>query len=36
VQKALDAMGIEYSLENTKDGVVFWMDLPEKPLREDF
>jgi two-component system sensor histidine kinase VanS len=29
VQKALEAMDIEYSLENTKDGVLFWMDLPE-------
>jgi two-component system sensor histidine kinase VanS len=29
VQKALEAMDIEYSLENAKDGVLFWMDLPE-------
>jgi two-component system sensor histidine kinase VanS len=29
VQKALEAMEIAYSLENVKDGVLFWMDLPE-------
>ena len=29
VQKALEAMNIEYSLENSPDGVLFWMDLPE-------
>ena len=29
VQKALEAMEIDYSLENAKDGVMFWMDLPE-------
>jgi len=29
VQKTLEAMNIEYSLENIKDGVLFWMDLPE-------
>ena len=28
VQKALEAMGISYALENTTEGVLFWMDLP--------
>lgn len=28
VKKALDLMKISFSLENTKDGVLFWMDLP--------
>jgi len=27
VQKALEAMEIDFSLENAKDGVMFWMDL---------
>jgi two-component system sensor histidine kinase VanS len=29
VQKALEAMEIDYSLENTNEGVLFWMELPE-------
>ena len=29
VQKALETMNIDYSLENSPDGVLFWMDLPE-------
>lgn len=29
VQKALETMGAEFSLENTPEGVLFWMDLPE-------
>jgi len=28
VKKTLDCMGIGYSLENTSDGVCFWLDLP--------
>jgi len=28
VKKTLDCMGIEFSLENTADGVCFWMELP--------
>jgi two-component system sensor histidine kinase VanS len=28
VKKTLDCMGIEFSLENTNDGVCFWIDLP--------
>lgn len=28
VKKALDLMKISFSLENTKEGVLFWMDLP--------
>jgi two-component system sensor histidine kinase VanS len=28
VQKTLEAMNIDFSLENTPDGVLFWMDLP--------
>jgi len=28
VKKTLDIMGIEFSLENTEDGVLFWMDMP--------
>ena len=29
VQKALETMRIDYSLENSPDGVLFWLDLPE-------
>ena len=29
VQKTLDAMGIDFSLENNPAGVLFWIDLPE-------
>ena len=29
VQKTLDTMGVEFALENTSEGVLFWMDLPE-------
>jgi two-component system sensor histidine kinase VanS len=29
VQKALEAIKIDFSLENSKDGVLFWIDLPE-------
>ena len=29
VQKALEAMKIDYSLGNSPDGVLFWIDLPE-------
>jgi two-component system sensor histidine kinase VanS len=29
VKKTLEAMGAEFSLENTGEGVLFWMDLPE-------
>ena len=29
VQKALEAMKIDYSLENSPDGVLFWFDLPK-------
>ena len=29
VQKTLDAMGVDFSMENTEDGVLFWLDLPE-------
>ena len=29
VQKTLEAMGIDFALTNTSDGVLFWMDLPE-------
>jgi two-component system sensor histidine kinase VanS len=29
VQKTLEAMKIDFSLENTPDGVLFWLDLPE-------
>ena len=29
VQKALETMDIDFSLENTPDGVLFWLDLPE-------
>lgn len=28
VQKTLEAMGIQFALENAPDGVLFWMDLP--------
>ena len=28
VQKTLDAMSLQYALENTSDGVLFWLDLP--------
>ncbi|HBT63214.1 MAG TPA: vancomycin resistance histidine kinase VanS, partial [Ruminococcaceae bacterium] len=28
VKRALDIMGIDFSLENTEEGVLFWMDLP--------
>jgi len=28
VKKTLDCMGVEFSLENTKDGVCFWLELP--------
>jgi two-component system sensor histidine kinase VanS len=28
VKKTLDCMGIQFSLDNTDDGVCFWMDLP--------
>jgi two-component system sensor histidine kinase VanS len=28
VKKTLDCMGVEFSLENTSDGVCFWIDLP--------
>ena len=28
VKKTLDCMGIEFSLENTNDGVCFWLELP--------
>ena len=28
VKKSLDIMGINFSLENTEQGVLFWMDLP--------
>lgn len=28
VKRALDLMKIDFSLENTEDGVLFWMDLP--------
>jgi two-component system sensor histidine kinase VanS len=30
VKKTLDIMDIEFGLENTEDGVLFWMDLPMK------
>jgi len=29
VQKALGAMDMDYALENTSEGVLFWLDLPE-------
>ncbi|PWN73282.1 sensor histidine kinase [Bacillus paranthracis] len=29
VRKTLEAMNIEYALENVPDGVLFWMDLPK-------
>jgi len=29
VQKTLNAMGIDFALENTPTGVLFWMDMPE-------
>ncbi|MGE4549161.1 MAG: ATP-binding protein [Intestinibacillus sp.] len=29
VQKTLEAMNIDFALENTRDGVQFWMDLPQ-------
>ncbi|MDF2593713.1 MAG: sensor protein vanSB [Clostridia bacterium] len=29
VQKTLEAMHIEFALENTSNGVLFWMDLPK-------
>ena len=29
VRKTLEAMCVEFSLENTSDGVLFWMDLPK-------
>ena len=29
VKKTLEAMGIEFALSNTTEGVLFWMDLPE-------
>jgi two-component system sensor histidine kinase VanS len=29
VQKTLESMNIEFALENTPDGVLFWLDLPE-------
>ena len=29
VKKTLDAMDIDFSLTNTADGVLFWLDLPE-------
>jgi len=29
VKKALDAMNMEFSLDNTDGGVLFWVDLPE-------
>lgn len=29
VQKTLEAMNIDFDLENTPDGVLFWMDLPK-------
>ncbi len=29
VQKTLEAMGIDFALENTPEGVLFWMDLPQ-------
>jgi two-component system sensor histidine kinase VanS len=28
VQKTLEAMNVDFALENTTDGVLFWMDLP--------
>ena len=28
VKKTLEAMDIAFALENTTDGVLFWMDLP--------
>jgi two-component system sensor histidine kinase VanS len=27
VQKTLDAMGVEFKLKQTQDGILFWMDL---------
>lgn len=30
VQKALESMKVGFDLENTPDGVLFWMDLPKK------
>jgi two-component system sensor histidine kinase VanS len=29
VQKTLESMNIEFALENTPDGVLFWLDLPK-------
>lgn len=29
VQKTLASMGVDFALENTPDGVLFWMDLPK-------
>lgn len=29
VQKTLESMGVDFALENTPDGVLFWMDLPK-------
>lgn len=29
VQKTLEAMNIDFTLENTSDGVLFWMNLPK-------
>ena len=29
VKKTLDCMGFDFSLENTNDGVCFWVDLPQ-------
>jgi two-component system, OmpR family, sensor histidine kinase VanS len=29
VKKALDLLDIRFSIENTGDGVLFWMDLPK-------
>ncbi len=33
VHKTLEAMNIAFALENTPDGVVFWMDLPQTKYR---